>query len=231
MFIRRLVTGLTIFSTLAPIPLRGVDGPEPTAQDIQRLVKKSYIRQDMSLNGKLRNDATGAEAPFTLSMLQNTIRFRFENPPQIIHLDLNDKGFALREVVKGRNAPVALNRYGERVRATDVTYEDLSLRFLYWPNPMRLENEVVKHRTCWKLQLNNPGASGAYGTALIWVDKGSGGILRMEGYNRERQLIKRYEIISGMRVGDGWMLKQMRIESFDPATRKVSGRSYLELEK
>jgi hypothetical protein len=164
-------------------------------------------------------------------MLQNTIRFRFENPAQIIHLDLNDKGFVLREVVRGSNAPVPARRYAEKVRATDVTYEDLSLRFLYWPNPVKLEDEVIKHRTCWKVRLTNPGTSGAYGTAIIWVDRGSGGILRMDGYNREGRLIKRYEVISGMKVGGGWMLKKMRIESLDPATARVIGRTYLELEK
>jgi hypothetical protein len=225
------VPACIILIGLAVGALRGADPPEPSAAEIQRLVRLSYIRQNMSLQGKLRNDTTGTEAPFVLSMMQNTIRFRFENPPQIINLDLNDKGFVLREVVKGRNAAVPASRYTERVRGTDVTYEDLALRFLYWPNPMRLEDRVAKHRTCWVLQLNNPGASGAYGAALIWVDKASGAIVRMEGYNRERQLIKRYEVISGMKVGEGWMLKQMRIESFDPATRKVTGRTYLELEK
>jgi hypothetical protein len=227
-----LLVGTFVSFVLLLHPLvRGQNAAEPTAGDIQRMVRASYIRQDMSLNGQLRNDATGAEAPFVLSMLQNTVRFRFDNPAQIINLDLNDKGYVLREVVKGSNESVSANRYTQKIRGTDVTYEDLSLRFLYWPNPVRLDNEVVKHRTCWKLRLTNPGSSGAYGTAFIWVDKGSGGILRMEGYNRPGQLIKRYEVISGMKVGDGWMLKQMRIESFDPESHKVVGRTYLELEK
>jgi hypothetical protein len=211
--------------------LRGEDPPEPTAEEVQRVVKRSYVRQDMSLNGKLRNDSTGAQAPFVLSMLENTIRFRFDNPPQIINLDLNDKGFVLREVVKGRNTPVPKSKYSEKVRGTDVTYEDISMRFLYWPNPVMLPNETLNQRTCWKLRLNNPDASGAYGVAFIWVDKGSGSIMQMEGFDRQGKLIKRYKIISGMKVGDGWMLKQLRVESFDPATQKRIGRTYLELEK
>jgi len=209
----------------------GQKPPEPTAEEIQQLVKLSYIRQQMSLKGRLRNDSTGAEAPFELTMLENTIRFRFDQPIQIINLDLNDKGFVLREVVRGKNAPVPRARYSENIRGTDITYEDVSLRFLYWPNPIKMDKETVKHRTCWKLRLNNPDTTGAYGVALIWVDAGSGSIMRMEGYDREGKLIKRYEVISGMKVGDGWMLKQMRIESFDPATRKRTGRSYLELDK
>ncbi|MFN0130276.1 MAG: outer membrane lipoprotein-sorting protein [Verrucomicrobiales bacterium] len=214
------------------LPSRAQETPDPTAEEIQRIVKLSYIRQKMSLKGRLRNDQTGAEAPFELSMLENTIRFRFDNPIQIINLDLNDKGFVLREVVRGKNAPVPRTKYTEKIRGTDITYEDVSLRFLYWPNPVKLDKENVKHRTCWKLRLNNPDTSGAYGVAFIWVDSGSGGIMRMEGFDREGKLIKRYEIISGMKVSEGgWMLKQMRIESFDPATRKRTGRSYLELDK
>ncbi len=228
---RRHFLRLAALSACA-VPLHAEDEPEPDAEDIQRLVKLSYIRQEMSLKGTLRNDATDAEAPFNLSMQQNTIRFRFDNPTQIINLDLNDKGFTLYEVVKGSKAEVKPGRYTENIRATDITYEDLSLRFLYWPNPVKLENETVSHRTCWRLRLSNPSSTGAYGTAFIWVDKGSGGLLQMQGYDRQGKLIKQYKVISGMKVGDGMMLKEMRIETFDPNNnRKPIGRSYLELEK
>jgi len=228
---RQLIPVLSMLPLVRPMLIFAEEVPEPTAEDVQRLVKQSYIRQKMTLKGTLRNDETDAQAPFELSMLENTIRFRFDNPLQIINLDLNDKGFVLREVVKGKNAPVPKSRYGESIRGTDITYEDVSLRFLYWPNPVKLENETVKHRTCWKLRLNNPDATGAYGVAFVWVDSGSGSLMRMEGYDRQGKLIKRYEVISGMKVGDGWMLKQMRIESFDGPSRKRTGRSYLELEK
>jgi hypothetical protein len=226
---RRLLHALALL--IAWPTLRAQDASDLEAEDIQRAVKGSYVRQNMSINGKLRNDTTGAEAPFVLSMLENTIRFRFNNPPQIINLDLNNKGFILRELVKGSDSPVPKAKYAEKIRGTDITYEDVSMRFLYWPNPVKLDNETVNHRTCWKLRLNNPDASGAYGVALLWVDRGSGSLMQMEGYDRQGKFIKRYKVISGMKVGDGWMLKQMRIESFDPNTKKSIGRTYLELEK
>lgn len=228
---RRHFLRLAALSACVPA-LHAEDEPEPAAEDIQRLVKLSYIRQDMSLKGVLRNDATDAETPFNLAMQDNTIRFRFDNPAQIVNLDLNDKGFTLYEVTKGSKAEIKPGRYTEKIRGTDMTYEDLSLRFLYWPNPVKLENETVSHRTCWRLRLSNPGGSGAYGTAFLWVDKGSGGLLQMQGYDRQGKLIKQYKVISGMKVGNGMMLKEMRIESFDPSnSKKVVGRTYLELEK
>ena len=148
-----------------------------------------------------------------------------------INLDLNDQGFILREISKGKNSPVPKSKYTETIRGTDITYEDLSMRFLYWPRPVMLDKETVKHHTCWKLRLDNPDTSGDYAVALIWVNSGSGAIMRMEGYDRQGKLIKRYEVISGMKVGDAWMLKQMRIETFNPTTKKRVGRTYLELEK
>lgn len=231
---RRFLTLLTLTALAAPLPsaLLAQAPPEPTADDIQRLVRFSYIGQDMTLNGKLRNSTSGTEAPFVLTMQENTIRFRFDAPTQIINLDLNDKGFILREVVRGKNAPVPQKRYAEPIRGTDISYEDLSLRFLYWPNPAIVSNkERIKHRDCWQLRLNNPDASGSYGAALIWVDKSSGAILQMEGYDRQGKLIRRYNIVSGMKVNDAWMLKQMRIETYDPANGKRTGRTYLELDK
>ena len=226
----RLLPALALF--LGWSALRAQDPSDRTAEEIQRAVRGSYVQQDMSLNGKLRNDTTGVEAPFILSMpLDNTIRFRFENPIQILNLDLKDKGFILREALKGSDRPVPKAKYSEKIRGTDITYEDVSMRFLYWPNPAKLEDEDVNHRNCWRLRLNNPDASGAYGVAYIWVDKGSGSLMQMHGFDRQGKLIKRYKVISGMKVRNGWMLKQMRIESVDPNTGKTIGRTYLELEK
>ena len=114
----RLLNRRQFLPLLSALPLAGFstlcgeEAPEPSAEDIQRLVKLSYIRQKMTLKGKLRNDESGAEAPFELSMLENTIRFRFDNPIQIIHVDLNDKGFVLLEVVKNKKAPVPKSKYG-----------------------------------------------------------------------------------------------------------------------
>lgn len=233
MFTRRrflFVTGLSAASLWVPASVWAQAG-EPTAEEIQAMVRHSYVRQNLTLKGRLRNDATGEEVPLTLSLLDNTIRFRFENPVQIINLDLNNNGFVLREVVRGKNTVVPRTRYTEKVRGMDITYEDLSMRFLYWPNPKKLPDEVVKRRDCYKLRLDNPDATGAYGVAHIYVEKKSGAIARMEGFDRQGKPIKRYEVISVMKVDNSMMVKQMRVETFDAATSKTIGRTYLELEK
>ena len=61
-----------------------------------RLVRLSYALQDRKLDGTLRSNDTGREEPFTLTMTQMIIRFLFDNPKQIVHLDLAAAGRRLQ---------------------------------------------------------------------------------------------------------------------------------------
>jgi hypothetical protein len=54
-------------------------------------------------------------------------------------------------------------------------------------------------------------------------------LLRIEGYNRDGKLFRRFEVISAQKIDGQWMLKQMRVETLDPETRKIRNRTYLEV--
>jgi hypothetical protein len=66
---------------------------------------------------------------------------------------------------------------------------------------------------------------------LLWVDKMSGALMRMEGYNWNGELLKRFEVVSAQKIERRWFLKQMRIEQFQPATNHVQARAYLEIKR
>ena len=53
--------------------------------------------------------------------------------------------------------------------------------------------------------------------------------MRIEGYDWNGRLTKRFEVISAQRVDGQWFLKSMRVETFDPDTRKITDRTYLEV--
>ncbi|MGA9578145.1 MAG: outer membrane lipoprotein-sorting protein, partial [Terrimicrobiaceae bacterium] len=63
----------------------------------------------------------------------------------------------------------------------------------------------------------------------LWIDQESGALLRIEGYNKDGKLFRRFEVISAQKIDGQWMLKQMRVETVDPETRKIRGRTYLEV--
>jgi hypothetical protein len=66
---------------------------------------------------------------------------------------------------------------------------------------------------------------------MLWVDRNSGALMEMEGYNWNAQLVKRFEVISVQKIDNRWFLKQMRVEELDPSTHKVQSRTYLEIKK
>ena len=55
--------------------------------------------------------------------------------------------------------------------------------------------------------------------------------MKVEGYDSNGKLSKRFTVVSWQKIEGRWFLKQMRIEEFDPATGKVRARTYLEIKK
>jgi hypothetical protein len=55
--------------------------------------------------------------------------------------------------------------------------------------------------------------------------------MRMEGYDSNLHLAKRFEVVSAQKIENRWFLKQMRIEELQPDTSHVQARTYLEIKK
>jgi hypothetical protein len=55
--------------------------------------------------------------------------------------------------------------------------------------------------------------------------------MKLEGYDWNGKLAKRFTVVSGQKIHDRWVLKEMRIEEMQPATGKVQTRTYLEIKK
>jgi hypothetical protein len=204
---------------------------EPTAEEIMRLVRMSYALQDYKLTGSLRDDATGRKEAFELTMQQQTIRFRFANPAEIVDLDLAKQPAALSRVVAGGKEVVGLASYAESVRGMAMNYEDLSLRFTYWPQPKLMGTDTIKTAKCWVVRVVNPDGKGPYGTVDLWVHQGSGGVARMDAYDPLGKLMKRFQVVSVQKVRDVTILKEMRVEAFDPPGSGKARRTYMKLDK
>ncbi len=212
---------------LAPIlPLLGA----PTAaEEILQQVRLQQSQQQLDLQGQLRSGAT--VIPFRLTQTGPLIRYTFANPPEIIQLRLGADGSKLELLTNTTTKSFAKSRLDDQIGGTAVTYGDLALSFLYWPDPQVIGSDTIRTRACWKLRLHPPGKDALYSTVVLWVDKASGAIMRMDGYDWKNQLAKRFEVVSAQKIGGRWFLKQMRIEEMRPGTEKVQSRSYLEIKQ
>lgn len=206
----------------------GADAPPP-AREILDQVRLQQSQQQLDLQGQLRSDAT--VIPFRITQTGPVIRYTFTNPAEVVQLRLGEDGTRLDLVLQNSTKKFSSSRLDERIGGTAVTYGDLALKFLYWPDAQVIGADTLRTRNCWKLRLTAPSKDAPYATVLLWVDKESGALMRMEGYDGKGQLKKRFEVVSAQKIEGRWFLKQMRIEEMEPGVSKVRSRSYLEIKK
>ena len=201
----------------------------PSAKDILSAVRMIESRQQIDLQGQLRqNDLV---VPFRLIQNGPLIHYSFTNPDEILQLRLGENSSRLDLVTGSEAEKFAASKLNQRIRGTGVTYEDLAFKFLYWPSARVLGEENVRTRNCWKLQLRASSRESQYSNLLLWIDKASGALMRMEGYNWDLRLAKRFEVVSAQKIDGRWFLKQMRVEELQPGTNHVQSRTYLEIKK
>src|SRR5213080_823956 len=203
--------------------------PVPSANEILASVRMIEARQQIDLQGHLReNDIV---IPFRLIQNGPLIRYSFTNPDEVLQLRLGENSSRLDVVSETGTEKFSGSKLNQRIRGTSVTYEDLAFKFLYWPTARVLGEENVRTRKCWKLQLRAPSRESQYSNLLLWIDKASGALMRMEGYDWNAQLAKRFEVVSAQKIEGRWFLKQMRVEELQPGTNHVLARTYLEIKK
>jgi Outer membrane lipoprotein-sorting protein len=220
---RKTIALLLAFSSLA------MAEPTPSARDILESVRMRQAEQQIDLHGQLRQE--NIVVPFQLIQSGSVVRYIFSNPEESLQLQLGEKESRLDEISRAGVEKVQPAHFDRKIRGTDLTYEDLALKFLYWPNPSVLGSDNIKTRNCWKLELRAPSRQSQYSRVVLWVDKASGALMRLEGYDPKGQLAKRFEVVSAQKIEDRWFLKQMRIESLQPGTKNVVSRMYLEINK
>ena len=201
----------------------------PSAKEILDSVRMLESRQQIDLQGQLRQE--DMVIPFRLMQNGPLIRYTFTNPDETLQLRLGENSSRLELEGDAGTEKVNTSKLQEKIRGTIVTHGDLAFKFLYWPTARVLGEENVRTRKCWKLQLRAPSHESPYSNVLLWVDKASAALMRMEGYDWDAKLIKRFEVVSAQKIEGRWFLKQMRVEQFQPGTNHIDARAYVEIKR
>ena len=201
----------------------------PTASEILESVRMLESQQQIDLDGQLRED--GRVIPFHITQSGLLVRYSFTDPDEVLQLRLGENGSRLDLLTDNGAERIPAEKLKEKVRDTGITYEDLTLEFLYWENARVLGDETVRTRSCWKLQVVAASRDSQYWNVVIWVDKASGALMRMDGYDWDGKIAKRFEVVSAQKIDNRWFLKQMRVEDLKPGTNKVQARTYLEIKR
>ena len=192
-------------------------------------IRSAQAQISRTLSGRLRPE-NGDPIPFQLQLKGPEFDYKFTNPPETIKLQLTDTGSVLTDQKAAGQQVLAGSRLSEPVRGTDITYEDLSLRFIYWKNAKFEGEQRVRTITCSVILVQPSARNTEYGSVRLWIAKDRGALIKAEGYNWQGKPIKRFEVISGQQIEGKTIFKQIRIERLDPQNGKVISRTYLELD-
>ena len=201
----------------------------PEAKEVLQSVRLRQAQQELELQGEIREGPT--VIPFRFTQTGPVIRYSFSKPEEALQLHLGDSDSRLEEVSKGGVEKVTPAQFDHKVRGTSLTYEDLALRFLYWQTGRVTGENTIRTVNCWKLEMKAPSRQSQYSNVWLWVGKENGALMKMEAYDWNAKLAKRFEVVSGQKIEGRWFLKEMRIEEMDPGTGRVKTRTYLDIKK
>ncbi|MES2982483.1 MAG: outer membrane lipoprotein-sorting protein, partial [Verrucomicrobiota bacterium] len=107
------------------------------------------------------------------------------------------------------------------IAGTDLTYEDLALRFFYWPNPKLEGTEKVGTEDTYKLRLDKPAdAAGNYFAVYLWVHTKFGAFMKIHGHAKNNDLLKEFLVEDVMKVTEEvWTLRKMQVSTYKNGRR------------
>ena len=215
------------FIILALFATFSVHAQSPSAQQILEgaRISTTLTKLDEGLNGSLRK---GSQIPITLFLKGKDIQFQFsenKSPWRIFHMRIGDENFNLFEIIDGKTTEFPAKKIVEPIAGTDLTYEDLALRFFYWPNPKLEATEDVGGQLCYKLRIDKPrGSVGRYEVVYVWVHTKFGAFMRIRGHDKNGGLIKEFQVEDVMQIAENvWTLRKMQVATCDPSNnRRIS---------
>lgn len=218
-FINTLLCCAALTSPLA------AQGPDADTILAGARLSATLTQMDEGLEGTLTQGRT--RIPIILFLKGKDIQFQFtENGKQrVFHMRLADDSYQLFEIINGKTVNFPPAKLVEPIAGTDLTYEDLALRFFYWPNPKLEGTEDVGGQSCYRLRLDKPrNAAGRYQGVYVWVHTKYGAFMRIRGHDANGGLVKEFQVEKVMNVAKNvWVLEKMQVATHDPKTnRRVS---------
>jgi len=101
---------------------------------------------------------------------------------------------------------------GAPVAGTALTWMDLTLAFLWWPDSKTIGITEVRGQQCYVVDAHAPaGGLAPYASVRMWVDVKASMMLQAEGSDALGEPIRRIAVKSFKKINDEWMIKDLEI--------------------
>ena len=210
---------LLAFALSVAVAARAEDVPD--AQALLAAARAAQSAQNWNLIGHLKMGRS--EYPLKLTINKNTTRYEFTDNGDVLTLRLGEKSSTLEETKAGKTARITAGAFAEKLRDTDISYEDLAMRFLYWPEATVIGSDLITAQSCWKIEVLPPAkAESQYARAVLWLSKDGSALMKAETYGADGKWIRRFNVKDGMKRDGVWLPKEMRIESAASKSQKYT---------
>ncbi len=201
-------------------------------------VKYAYPDKTLFFRGEIRPRRIGFKMiPLNVSFSSNLIYFEFfknnksnEKVDEIIKLSFLDDKHMVQRTFNGETTNLENHQFADQIRGTDITYDDIAMRFLHWPNPILLSTDKAKGGAAWKIRCINPSKKESYSIVDVWVSHRSGTLVKMNAYNSDRKIIKTFEVDSIQQIKGDWFVETMIVRTFPTKSKGKITSSFLKLE-
>lgn len=213
--------GILAAALTAASPPAHAQAPDPERILEGARMSVALAELDEGLQGHLSHN--GRKIPITIFLKGKNIQFQFfeNNAWQVFHLRLNDDKYDLFKIIDGKTIDFPREKLTQPIADTDLTYEDLALRFFYWPDPKLEGTESIGGEESFKLRLNKPAAAaGDYFAVYVWVHTKFGAFMKIHGHAKNGKLLKEFLVEDVMKVADNvWTLRKMQVSSYKNGRR------------
>ncbi len=176
--------------------------------------RKGMVEQRYAFDMYLHWDATPALARYTVrdalggELEQLTITRAVGQPPRY--------AYAAGQPLQPAPPP----DLSAPLRGTDLSWNDLTLAFLWWRGGKLAGADTVKERPCYMVDVPAPaGERNACARVRLWIDQEACMLLQAEGYTPAGAVQRRLWVKSFKKINDRWMIKDLVIEGSSDARR------------
>lgn len=138
-----------------------------------------------------------------------TLRDGFGAAAEQLKIVRQPNGAWRRDYAKGRPLQGAPAPAGDSlIGSSDVTWNDLSLAFLWWTDGVITGRELLLERECLVLEFMPPQAPRL---TRVWIDEALLVLIKVEEYDAQKVIQRRVAVRTFKKIGDNWMIKDLDI--------------------
>ena len=140
----------------------------------------------------------------------------FGRPLRTLRVERFADGRLTTAVADGNGATNAPPTLADSVEGTDITWLDITLSYLWWPNAELVGEDEFRGALCDIVAVHPPEPIPGCASVRLWVDRKRGFLRQAEQFNEKGERVRWMWVASVGKINYRWMIRNMEVKR--PAT-------------